>query len=310
MGAMTDTALYPTADNPCPPEGRAFLIALKPDLAIRVAHWPGGERGTVLVLQGRTEYIEKYFETIAGLKARGFSVAALDWRGQGASSRALKDPLKGHVNDFAEYLKDLGALLDAFGAQLPKPILILAHSLGAHIALRALHDWPGRVQGAALTAPMIRIKQVPGALVMLLSRFLAPDLYVPGKPFDPYTERFESNLVTHDARRFARNRGIINAHRALALGSPTWGWLQAASASSAELMRRGYLETIRAPVLILSAEAERLVDNAAQVAAARHMRRVTQIILPGARHEILQETDVILQEFWRRFDGFTAAFVS
>jgi lysophospholipase len=308
MGAISEAELYPTPDNPCPPGGQAFFVQLKPDLKIRGAHWPGGQRGTALVLQGRTETIEKYFETIGALRARDFTVAALDWRGQGASSRALADPLKGHIGNFAEFMEDLAALLGALETQLPKPLLILAHSMGGHIALRALHDWPERFQGAVLSAPMLRIKQAPGPLVMILSRFLPPDLYLPGKPFDPFAERFEANLVTHDGRRFMRNIEIIRAHKALALGSPTWGWLQAATLSTRLIMGRGYLEAVRAPVLILSAEAERLVDNAAHVAAAKRLRRVTQIVVAGARHEILQETESIRQEFWRRFDSFTAAF--
>lgn len=304
MVGVSGAELYPTADNPCPAGAVASFLSLRTDLRIRTALWRGGARGSVLVLQGRTEYIEKYFETIGELSARGFTVAALDWRGQGASSRALPDSLRGHVHDFTDFTEDLAALLAAYEAELPKPLLILAHSMGGHVALRALHDWPGRFGGAVLSAPMIRIRQVPGFLVMLLSRFLAPDLYVQG-PFDPYTERFESNMVTHDAARFARNLGIIRSHPALALGAPTWGWLQAAIASSSLLMRRGYLEAIKAPVLILSAEKERLVDNAAHVAAAKRLRRVTQIVLAGARHEILQETDAIRREFWTRFDAFT-----
>jgi len=308
MEGMTEAAFYPTPDNPCPAGGKAFFLKLKPDLKIRGAHWPRGQRGTVIVLPGRTEYIEKYFETIGELKTRDFAVAALDWRGQGASSRALADPLKGHVLSFTEFMADLEALHTALGPQLTKPLLFLAHSMGANVVLRALHDQPDRFQGAVMIAPMLRIKHAPGALVMVLSRFLAPDLYVPGPPIDPYTERFEANLVTHDLKRFARNLRIINAERSLALGSPTWGWLQAATTSTALIMRPGYLEAIRTPVLMLSAEAERLVDNAAHATAARSLKRVTQIFVTGARHEILQETDAIRQEFWRRFDGFTAAF--
>ena len=308
MEGMIEAPFYPTPDNPCPAGGAAFFISLKPGLNIRCAYWPGGRRGAVIVLPGRTEYIEKYFETIGDLRARDFAVAAIDWRGQGASSRSLSNPLKGHVLSFTEFLEDLDAVLKALGPRLTAPLLILAQSMGGNIALRALHDWPDRFQGAVLCAPMIRIRQAPGALVMLLSRFLASDLYVPGPAFDPYAERFESNLVTHDQRRFARNLKVITTHRALALGTPTWGWLQAACQSGALICRRGYLDTVRAPVLILTAEAERLVDNAAHVAAAKRLKRVTQIVVSGARHEILQETDAIRQELWRRFDGFAAGF--
>jgi lysophospholipase len=278
MKQGAEAQFYPTPDNSCPPGGSAQFLALKPDLRIRVAAWPGGTHGTVILLQGRTETIEKYFETIGELKARGLSVVTLDWRGQGASSRALRDPLKGHVHDFAEYMEDLAAVLETLGPDLPRPHLLLAHSMGSHIALRAVREWPDRFQGAVLGSPMIRIN----------------------------SERFESNPVTHDPKRFARNLGIINAHRALALGAPTWGWLQAAIASGARLQRPGFLEAVRTPMLILSAERERIIDNTAHVEIARRLKRVTQIVVPQARHELLQEIDAVRQAFWRGFDSFTA----
>ena len=55
---------------------------------------------------------------IAELLARGFAVVALDWRGQGLSERQLRNPRKGHIDDFEIYERDLVALreqiLDAF----------------------------------------------------------------------------------------------------------------------------------------------------------------------------------------------------
>ena len=70
----------------------------------RIAVWParGGDtpsaakgrkkekpRGTVLLLHGRTEFIEKYYPVIEKLLQRGFAVATLDWRGQGLSERPV-----------------------------------------------------------------------------------------------------------------------------------------------------------------------------------------------------------------------------
>ena len=58
---------------------------------LRIGHWPsatGGHRRIVLC-HGRTEFLEKYAETIGELTARGFDVWSMDWRGQGASGRAI-----------------------------------------------------------------------------------------------------------------------------------------------------------------------------------------------------------------------------
>jgi lysophospholipase len=57
-------------------------------------------RGTVVLLQGRNECIEKYYETIRHFTGRGLWVATFDWRGQGRSERLVKNPLRGHVRRF------------------------------------------------------------------------------------------------------------------------------------------------------------------------------------------------------------------
>ena len=65
---------------------------------------PGvARRGVCVILDGQTEFLEKYGEVVQELAARGFAGAALDWRGQGGSERTLGDPLRAHVGDFSEY---------------------------------------------------------------------------------------------------------------------------------------------------------------------------------------------------------------
>src|SRR5271155_5307874 len=94
-------------------------------------------RGLCVLLNGQTEFIEKYFEVIDELRGRGFAVATLDWRGQGGSGRLVPEaPLKGHIHDFAEYEADLSALMEEIvapmlgGDALP---IALAHSTGGHV---------------------------------------------------------------------------------------------------------------------------------------------------------------------------------
>jgi Lysophospholipase len=40
---------------------------------------------------------------VRDLRDRGFAVAMIDWRGQGHSSRRLRDPRKGYVRDFSDF---------------------------------------------------------------------------------------------------------------------------------------------------------------------------------------------------------------
>src|ERR1700747_1167886 len=95
--------------NPIPDDVVTGTLKTRDGVSLRFArgHPRPGRKGTVCIMQGRAEFIEKYFETVRDLRSRGFAVATFDWRGQGRSERALRDRHKGHVRDFAEYDTDL-----------------------------------------------------------------------------------------------------------------------------------------------------------------------------------------------------------
>ena len=115
-------------------------------------------RGTCVLLNGQTEFIEKYFEVIDELRGRGLAVATMDWRGQGGSQRFLDDSRKGYVKDFTEYDDDLAAFMAQVVAPMAggKPIA-LAHSMGGHNLLRTLAKKPDTFAQAVLTAPMVAV---------------------------------------------------------------------------------------------------------------------------------------------------------
>ena len=89
-------------------------VTLDGGIRLRTARWmlPDDQtQGTVLLLQGRTEFIEKYYEVVAELLQRGLSVITFDWRGQGLSTRLLDDPLKSHIADFSEFDADIACVV-------------------------------------------------------------------------------------------------------------------------------------------------------------------------------------------------------
>ena len=92
--------------------------------------------GTVLLLSGRTDYIERFHEPVAEWQSRGYAVWMLDWRGQGASQRLLPDPVRNHVESFADYLADADHVLDHAVRLAPKggQFLLMGHSMGGHLA--------------------------------------------------------------------------------------------------------------------------------------------------------------------------------
>ena len=63
-----------------PQDSRAYWVRAKDGIRIRVAHFPStGDRGTVLLFPGRTEYVEKYGRTAAELAEAGYHTIAIDW---------------------------------------------------------------------------------------------------------------------------------------------------------------------------------------------------------------------------------------
>ena len=115
---------------------------------------------------------------------------------------------------------------------------------------------------------------------------------------------FETNKLTSDHVRWSRNKAVIEAAPELALGSPTIGWLRAALRSSAMLSRPDYPKYVCVPMILFAAGADRVVSTQAIEDFAVDLKVGGHILMPGSRHEILQETDTIRQRFWAAFDAY------
>ena len=306
--------LYGIEGAPVPDGAVAEWLTAPDGVRVRAAFFgapggAGGARGTVVLSPGRTEPIEKFFEVIGELQARGFVVLTHDWRGQGLSDRALADPVKGHAKGWRPFLSDYAMVLAAFEHRAPRPWIAMGNSMGGALTLLALTEGEDRFAAAILTAPMIAIHtpDVPPPLVRLLSHLhdavgLGPR-YTWDKPRPIFRSPFDGNILTHDAARWSRLQDLFEAAPALILGDPTWGWVSAAMAAMARLSRPGAIERIAIPLCIVTAGEDHICDSQAAVrlvARAPHGRHVD---VPGAYHEILQETDARRQMFWQAFDA-------
>jgi lysophospholipase len=264
----------------------------------------------VVVSPGRTEAIEKYFEVAAALAGRGFVTLIHDWRGQGLADRLLPDRLLGHATGYRDFLTDYDALLGAYEARLPRPWLALGHSMGGCLTLLALAEGEERFAGAILSAPMLGVQV--GAVPRLAARALASVMSalgrgghpVPGP--SPASTPFDSNVVTHDQARYARAEALIAACPDLALGLPTWGWLDFAFVATSRLAKGAGAARIDIPVIVVAAGDDKLVDNTALKAVTARLPLGRYVEIPGAFHELLQETDDVQAVFWREFDDLAA----
>src|SRR6202140_1263627 len=248
--------------NPVPDDVVTGIVKTPDGVNLRFARWapPAGRKGTVVVLQGRAEYIEKYFETVRDLRARGFAVATFDWRGQGLSERALADRHKGHVRNFSEYASDLEAIMEQVVLpDCPPPIFALGHSMGAAIGIRAAHKGRRWFDRVVLSAPMIALpglksSSAASAALKALRLFGFGTNYVPGNDATLVSMGpFIGNLLTSDPVRYARNAAVLEAEPVLGLGGPTVTWAAAAFKVMREFAIVGYAEKTRQPLLIIAA---------------------------------------------------------
>lgn len=309
--------LVALARNPVPSGAVVGTFKSNDGLDLRFARWGATRsprRGTVVILTGRGEVIEKYFEVIADLRRRGYAVAIHDWRGQGGSARMLADPMKGYVRSFADYDADLTRFMrDVVLPDCPPPFIALCHSMGGCIILQNATIVGSWFERMVLSAPMLAFSDAKVPVPQGLAHAWAEAtgfgplgrLYVPGgKPVAEEMREYEGNVLTSDPERFLRNRQVLQAAPELSIGSPTNAWLRAAYRAMRTVTDPRFATRIRIPMLLVAAGQDRIVSSSAIEHFANRLKIGARVVIGGARHEILQETDDIRQRFWAAFDAY------
>lgn len=297
-----------------PAQAQVSLLTATDGVKLRAARWRPSARkgpmGSVLVLGGRSEFIERYSETIAELRRRGFHVASFDWRGQGGSDRLTANPLKGHVRRFADYHLDLQAGFDQLMARLPRPWFVLAHSMGAAICLESSAQGRFKADRLVALAPMLKLAIVPDPRA---ARLLAGtlDWLGFGSAFVPFAREvplafrpFEGNRLSSDPVRYARGQRLAAELPQLQVADPTIRWVHHAFRFMERVGDPSFALDVRTPSLVIAAGEDPLVSSPAIEQFAARLKTGMALALPGARHEILNETDAVRERFWAAFDAF------
>ena len=309
--------LVALAKNPVPGGAVPGELKARDGARLRFVRWEatrGPRRGTVCLFGGRGEFVEKYFEVVADLRRRGFAVATMDWRGQGGSSRLLANPKKGHIGSFREYEDDITRFMkEIVLPDCPPPFVALGHSMGANILLRNAARPGSWFERMILISPMIALSDERVGHPQALARAYAEigcllgfgRSYIKGGS-DTVVEQgpFEGNLLTSDRERWNRNKAVLDTNPALGLGSPTIGWLRAAYRSMALVSAEGFAASIRVPMMVFVAGKDQIVSPRAIEDFSVGLKVGTHVLLPSARHEILQEADSIRLRFWAAFDAY------
>lgn len=272
---------------------------------VRAACWRGGAKGTVLLFPGRTEYVEKYGPAAGEFALRGYAMATIDWRGQGIADRLLDERAPGHVGRFADYQRDVAALVAFLRAEaLPEPWFLVGHSMGGCIGLRALHEGLP-VRAVAFSAPMWGIRMHPlmrplaWAMAVLGPAVGMGDRLVPSTSPMTYVleAAFDGNLLTRDRMMYEFMQRQLTLHPDLAIGGPTLVWLREALRETRALSR---LRSPALPCLTMLGLGERIVHTGAIRDRMGCWPGAAFDLVEDAEHELMMEAPAIRARFYDR----------
>lgn len=268
------------------------------------AHPEPSDKGWVVISPGRIESYLKYQEIMLELAVAGYSVAAIDHRGQGFSDRISHHPQHGHITHFDEFVRDFADFMLALKPYIANaPCQLLAHSMGAAIGCLYMAHYPHPFRSAVLSAPMmgVQTKPWPQAIARAMigvghwfNRQVLGDKPRYFMGMQDYADvSFSDNELTHSPQRYAWFRAMYQQHPEIQLGGPTVQWLKQSLQAMAELPEAA--QKIRIPVMVLQASDDPIVRPEPQQAfielsphPASTLRQVQ-----GSYHEVLMETDDI-----------------
>ena len=269
-------------------------------------------KGMIVVVNGRSESWLKYGEVFYDLYVMGFSVTSYDHRGQGLSPRLIGgNPQIGYIDEFNAYVEDLNAFVEQ--AVLPmhprgKGLFLIAHSMGAVVAMSYLEKYTSPFEGVVLISPMFEINTAPypgliarGITGTLQSLGLGR-LYAPGEHDRNPTEPFECNKVTGSRSRWEAMCETWITHAEALTGGASISWVNKALSSISGV--RNSLSRVQERILILQAGRDQLVMNGPQNEVAANLPSATLVNLPDSKHEILMERDPIRSAAFREMKRF------
>lgn len=274
-------------------------------------------KGCVVLLPGRAEPIIKYAEVMYELHQNGYTVFAIDHKGQGKSSRVLPNSHIGYIDDFDEYVEDIYHVID----KVLNPLLkehqqqslakyLLCHSMGGTIGCLLVQKYPRLFNKLVLSTPMLGVKSpLPEFMLNLLLKFMVglrrllklPITYFWGQS-DYRAIAFYKNRLTHSEIRYRAFRAVMAAYPENQMGGISFEWLQKALKAMQKV--RANAQSMLIPTMLLIADDDQIVDNRYLRAVAAKLPNALTVSIPNARHEVLFEQDAARGQALKQIYGF------
>ncbi len=301
--------------NPIPDGGVVNHMKTSDNVRLRYALWrpkSASDKGTICLVHGRTEFIEKYFETINDFLKRGFGVATFDWRGQGGSERLIKNKKLGYVDQFDDYLVDLRSFYkEILLPDCQPPYYLVGHSMGGLVSLLAGARDRLMFDRIFLSAPMLKIKGQPLSMPAMAKVGDAFCYLGLGKlpaarnnDFAMSEEKFDGNNLTSDFNRYMLSVKFFQKCPDLEILAPTFRWAASAFHAMAEALNDDFPKKLNAPVLMLAAAKDEVVSSSAIEDLGLRLRVGHHAVIGAAKHELFMENDDIRAQVFAAFDAF------
>ncbi|MBN9319781.1 MAG: lysophospholipase [Caulobacterales bacterium 68-7] len=311
--AFTDSRVPPSvAPRFYPPEGWAWglvKVGSAPAQRYGVAAPPVAPKANLLILTGYDDPAETWFETVADLTRRGYAVWVLDRAGQGGSARLTGRRDLGHAKRFDPDVAAVRAMVRVVIRPNGKtPTILVGHSLGGLIALRAVQSGLG-ADGLVLSAPAIELANLPqprgqvAAWTRWARRLGLGAFRTPGQPgWRPEGRDGPFGQLTHDPTRAAMHRAWAEANPDLRMGGSSLAWF-AAFYDASDAAQAAAARTAP-PTLLLTASDDSLADNAASQRLCTTLPACSETAIANAWHDLPREADPARDAWLSALDGF------
>ncbi|HEX7836210.1 MAG TPA: alpha/beta hydrolase [Kofleriaceae bacterium] len=256
---------------------------------------PGPPKGVVVITHGYAEHCGRYREVAHVLVNAGWAVFSYDVRGHGKSPGE-----RGYIERFWIYLDDFAAMRAAARELVaaPAPMVLLGHSHGGLITLRALAgDRPPEAAAAIVSSPFLALRiAVPGyrRLLASVASRIAPKLS------QPNALRVED--LTRDPAKQAERTADT-----LCFDVATARWFTEALAAQDYVFANA--ARIKLPTTWLVGGDDPITDPARSRAVAARVTGAKYHDLAGLRHEVFNEIErgKVFSELVQSLDAAPAA---
>jgi alpha-beta hydrolase superfamily lysophospholipase len=267
-----------------------FTYEAADGLAVVAYRWAavGAPVGAVQLTHGMGEHVRRYEEVAQAFAARGFVVYGQDHRGHGATARSAAELGNLAEGGWPGLVDDIGRLAAVIRAEQPGlPLVLLAHSMGSFAAQQFLLDHSGDVEAVILTGtaalevlePALDLDQP-----LDLSMFNAP--FAPARTDFDWLSRDEAQVDAYVADPLCGFGLEQSAGKAMFEGARRLADPAVVSGMRSDLplcIAVGEQDPVNGGLALFDALVGRYREAG--------LTDVTTHVYPGARHEILNETN-------------------